>query len=1375
MQRNQTVRALLCATAVAAVLGVVTGCNKPTPGPQNPPPLVPAAAEPKSFATNLVRGYLAVAVGRSPKAEASGGIYARELEGKDIYLPGVEVYLEDRKNNKRSEPVATDLSGRFSLQAPSAADFHLCWKSTVYGDGCLKDSFKAGTEPLFLSTVLVGVPQKQGFVASFGKVRFKDDTLPRTLEPLSNINAYATVTLVDKNNAEVATVPVNNFGDYLLPYLPNKESVQLVSRIEGAKGEQLVQPEAYTRNPRVVRYHLTINNTAPQLDGVVPRNGAGRRVQLASPGDKVELKAFAKDRDGDALKVQWVLLDGSGTVSAASGNATTWTLPTTVGRYAVMAIVSDGKGGYARHTVRLNAGAPGVAFGGVVVGTDGKLLDGAEVDINGKLEKTNTEGRFLTYVPDADAYVMNIRKPGYGFYSRVYDRTVAGGRWTLATATVADFDPTQDFSLQDKRAGRNCPGPDTARVNWNERANLKQVWWQDGKGNNVPPPAWFKDGGANDAGNAPGTVASGANPDVNPDIKGERKGKEDRKGRNVVLLPWQKTKHGECGPGLAVKIPANAVQTETGAAPVGQVEISLSTVDLNTPEQMPGEDAVVRPGGGFGWMQSYGAGSVELREKSTGKRLQLKPGFEADVSIPVDRSQLAPGGSLPAAVPLLYYNEKKGTWDEAHQLNLDAAKKNYVTKVKHFSTLNTDVVFIDPACLRVESTIATPYDLEVRIPLPGGAAPRLKKVTITDAPPHVIYSLPVDTNITLTAMSPGAGSTPPRVLGVFVVNTGAKQAPGFTPPPPPTACSTTVTLSTQTFPDVPVNGEFLHGLFSFAGTVISEVDIANVGTLSQQLDQATLNYYAQIDPPSAGNPNGERFTLDAFKAKNGFNVARPPGFQLCAGNVCDDPDQEVNVVFANSGDLGFGRDMHCRRTNTGGATGFDYACYVSNYGDIITDDTLDATNASINNGLIATVAMEFSRILPTEALTERHVKFYVYGAGGTRINNADLDTGLNLRRRPVPQLCMVCHGGAYPGGGSTGVPLFNTPDSVKLGSKFIPFDTRFYTFPASPNKAQQQVAMKRLNEDIVKFAPGTTAINEVIDAMYTGGATTQREEFTVPGWEKTQLPNTAAQVDFYKRVMGNACRACHIAQPFTNMSNERAGVDLQFRTARDFLRSQVVTSGGTFSPFSSAEQRVCADHVMPHAKRTHDIFWGQYWANDFGAISPTIAGEFQAFGDTIKLAPRPAGWPAAEAWPPVWNGELCGDFTPGASSTPPSYYSTYVHPLWSRNYTTRTCTTCHSGLSGNAAATHAELLNANGLNGTLGLVDVVPNNVAGSNVVNKLEGTAAFARMPLGCPSADNRCLNDGAGYNPATDLTPGSTTHEMNRIKNWINTGAVP
>src|SRR5262249_6937904 len=156
-----------------------------------------------------------------------------------------------------------------------------------------------------------------------------------------------------------------------------------------------------------------------------------------------------------------------------------------------------------------------------------------------------------------------------------------------------------------------------------------------------------------------------------------------------------------------------------------------------------------------------------------------------------------------------------------------------------------------------------------------------------------------------------------------------------------------------------------------------------------ELNTATNNYYAQIDPPSPGHQNGERSTFPDFRSKNGFT--HPPGFQLCGGSVCDNPDDEINVVYANSGDLGFGRDMHCRRTDTGGGTGFDYACYVTNYGDLASDDTLDAENAHNNSGVVATVAMEYSRLTPADALTDRHVKFYVYNNLDARVNDANLD------------------------------------------------------------------------------------------------------------------------------------------------------------------------------------------------------------------------------------------------------------------------------------------------------------------------------------------------------------------------------------------------
>jgi len=1287
----------------------------------------------------LVRGYLAVAVGQSGEAEKNG-LYARGIEAKDLYVPGVEVYLKDTKTNAAGTSDKTDLSGRFTLLAPAKGTVLVCWKSAVFGDGCNTKSISAGTEPVFVSTLYINVPHKEGFVASFGKVRFADDKIPRALEPYNNVNAFAVVTAQDKNKKVIAEIPVNNFGDYVLPYLPQKETVALTAKIENGVGTQIIEPEAYQLNPRVAQFHITIGNNVPRLDAIVPTSAASnKRVQIGTPGDKLVLKASTRDRDGDAVKVQWSIADGAGTLSATSGDSVEWTLPSNPGRYSVRAIASDGKGGYARYDVLLPVGAPGVAFSGVVAGTDGTLLNGAEVEINGGKQLTDAEGRFLSYVPEQDRYVFNIRKKGYGLYSRIYDRSVAGARWTLVAASISTFDPTKDISLQDKRAARNCVGTMASHINWDESPVLRQVWYQDGKGNNIPPPS---------------THLS----------------KDKVKAR--VVLPWDKRSTQEgCGPGIAVKIPANSLETDSHTAPVGSVDLSLATVDLNTAEQMPGDDGVERSGSSStGWMQSYGAGLVDIHD-STGAHLQLKPGAQAELVVPVDRSQLMAGGTLPATAPLLVYDEIKGIWHEDGSLTLDASKQNYTTKVKHFSAQNTDLVYTNPSCIRVQSTITPPYDLEITVPLPNGAAPKQKVLHVTDAPPHVIYHLPNNVPVTIIAIAPGAGSTPPRSLGVFVVDSGPPQAAGFGSPPPASACATEVALITQTFA---AGGEFLHGLNNFAASGINESDIGNPATLSDQLNQATLNYYAHLDPVTdpVNKPNGNRTTLNDFKTQNGFTTATS-GFQLCGAVPCVDPDVEINTAYANSGDLGFGRDMHCRRFGT--PPNYNYACYVTNYGyggianpaDGVlanTDDQTDANDARNNNGVVATVAMEYSPI-EGDATGDRVVKFFVYNALGNRVNNADLD---GHGRRPVPQLCMVCHGGAYAGGPNLGVPGFADTPSVKLGSRFLAFDMHLFSYPSSPNKADQQSAFKHLNEDIVRnapsLAPADDPIGDIVAGMYSGGSLTQHEEFAVTKWQQTAQPKTVVQENFYKRVVSDACRTCHAAQLFSN---------LQFSSAENFIRDNMLFK---------AEGRVCTDHVMPHASRTHNIFWGQYWENSFGNFTPTIAGQFQAFGDSMKMiTTAPAGW--SGTWvTPQWNGHLCAQVYQGAGSTPPSYYSTMVYPLWSRNYSTNggnaRCSGCHGGLSGTASDTHTALLTDAGF-GSTGVIEVVPNNLAGSQLDTVLNGalSGSIPRMPYDCTNSavHRRCLNKSGSYDPNADTDPNSTTSEINRVEYWITNGAAP
>ena len=360
MKLISTARRAWTSAALLALAGCAALLYFPTQ------PVTKSAADP-----SIVRGYLAAAVGRSADAER-GGLYSREFDPQDIHLPGVTVYLEDAATGSTGTDVRTDLSGRFTLRAPKPGQYRLCWKSPVYGGECLQNSFLAGHEPLFLSTLRIRIAPKKDHVASFGKVRFADDSPARTLEPFADVNAFAVVRLLDDKKQLLAEVPVNNHGEYLLPYLPANAPVTLLAVIEKTETAQQVLPETYIKNPRLVRFHLTLQNTPPRLDAITPVDaGSGKRVQVGAPGQTLRLRAETRDRDGDPVKLQWLPSPGAGSLSATTGNQVDWTLPAQPGRHSVTALASDGRGGYARFAVRLPVGAPGVAFGGVVLGTDG--------------------------------------------------------------------------------------------------------------------------------------------------------------------------------------------------------------------------------------------------------------------------------------------------------------------------------------------------------------------------------------------------------------------------------------------------------------------------------------------------------------------------------------------------------------------------------------------------------------------------------------------------------------------------------------------------------------------------------------------------------------------------------------------------------------------------------------------------------------------------------------------------------------------------------------------------------------------------------------------------------------------------------------------
>lgn len=1250
----------------------------------------------------FVRGYIAAAVVVGRPARPSLVALPRPRP-HDVFLPRVKVHLLDLSSNTPGDSTGTDLSGRFTLPAMPGR-YRVCWRAAGFPPGCANDIVSVGTAPVHVSTVRIPLPKADGSATVFGSVQLADGDGFRLLEPLADLNVFGRVLLLDAARQQRYEALVNNFGEYLIPQVPVRAQVYLAAQVERGEGVQELRPQANLAGAPVHRIDLTIANSAPHVEPLVPlQAGSGRRLHVAAPGETVALAVEAKDPDGDALHMRWLLDPGAGLIDTNTGAQVKWSLPTSDGDYSLTVLVSDDKGGHVRRTVSVAVDRQGVLFSGRVVTTTGAPVPQAEVTINGRGGQADATGFFrLHATPDA-RYVLNVRKPGFALVSRIFDRGVRGGRYELRRANVATVDPTQPIDVQDKRTVRDCPGAASLRFDAQTFAAGVKPVWQDGKGNVVAP----------------------------------------RKERVAALKRPRGQQSAGCGPGVRVRIPAHALVDASGNAPAGPVQIALSTIDISSPDQMPGEYTVALPGGGTNVMESYGAATIEIT--AGGKAYNLKPGVSADVTLPVDRTQLAAGGPFPPSIPLLYYDERRGVWTQEGSAPL--VGNAYVAKARHFSTVNADSLKVEQGCVRVDAShpgLPASFRLQVVVPLGGGAAPKVRDVLITNSAPkeHAVYNLPTGTNITLAPYDP-VTLVP---FGTFIVNTGSPQNP--TDPneplgPPYLACPTKVVLTPQVLPQDPVGGEFLHGINAFAATALVETDIVIPNTLSNQLDQATTNYYNNVDP------NGTRVTLDGpngFKTVHGFGAGGPGCTNLAAGETCG--------IYANTGDLGFGREMHCIKN------GANVACYVTNYGKIDTDDNDDVAAAVLGQAKIATVAME-SAPIEGDPANVPVVKFFVYAynvAGvphpeGQRVNAANLDEkGL----RPVPQLCMVCHGGHYPGGNTTGVPPFGNADDVKLGSEFIAFDLHNFTFAAAPfDKASQQAAFKALNE---QFVAATTISNHtqlLIQEMYDGDngvpATTQEELAVVidpvaavgDRWNAQPVKS-----EMYKHVVGNACRTCHATHPVPSLRfvNAKQAIDI----------------------IGAIESRVCAQHVMPHAKRTHDLFWLSTDRPDTPIVDPHQPGILQAFGTALGG--------------PNWDGTLCaGSFTPAGPPVASAFNDIKTQIF------TPLCSGCHSGgtppgnLNLQSAQAYAQLLGA-GLGQDAcerpAMKRVKPLVASDSFLFRKVEGTHTGLG---GCNVAGCNPFGGESGCGqqmpwsappPAASNSPLSAA-QLNLIKNWINSGA--
>jgi hypothetical protein len=281
-------------------------------------------------------------------------------------------------------------------------------------------------------------------------------------------------------------------------------------------------------------------------------------------------------------------------------------------------------------------------------------------------------------------------------------------------------------------------------------------------------------------------------------------------------------------------------------------------------------------------------------------------------------------------------------------------------------------------------------------------------------------------------------------------------------------------------------------------------------------------YYAAIRAPA---------TLAAWKARNDF----PASLTAVPASGA-----YVTTYYYNLGDLGFSRRLTMRKT-----VGYDgepnIAMAVTNF------RTIEEARDDI--APIATVCMEYSRRSPRDS--QRFVKFTAFDENGLLANELSLDGG---PARPMPNLCVMCHGGR---------PFEPVGRNPNLGSSFLPFDLESFTYHAKVGP--QLEAFAALNQGVLDTDPAP-AIRELIEGWYST-AMPFNAGFVPETWK-----SPAPAADIYHESFRTSCRVCHISRPESIQFDTYA----KFQLMGGGIRRQVcLVSGG-----------------MPATQRTWSIFWG---------------------------------------------------------------------------------------------------------------------------------------------------------------------------------------
>ena len=311
---------------------------------------------------------------------------------------------------------------------------------------------------------------------------------------------------------------------------------------------------------------------------------------------------------------------------------------------------------------------------------------------------------------------------------------------------------------------------------------------------------------------------------------------------------------------------------------------------------------------------------------------------------------------------------------------------------------------------------------------------------------------------------------------------------------------------------------------------------------------------------------GQKTTFTNWLEANGFTVK---GVRQ---------KDDASATFFNACDLGFGRSMHMKIGPKQKDGTNNLAFYVSNF------PTTAAANSGI--GLIATVAMEY---IYNAKINKHIITFYVFGNNtiivgarpqartflvGNRLTSADLDGN---GQKFVPNLCMVCHGGAFS---SMQAATNRTDTTGDLGARFVPFDPASYNYQnlkGTNSFGELAASFLALNKGVLSGNPTSTTTN-LIFGWYGGKALTGafNPNYVPTGWKNAGGNNNIQPA--YSGAFAVSCRSCHVVRVNDNKA---------FPAFEDLGKNDV----------TRLVYAIPAEKCMPNALRTFTIFWGSQSAN----------------------------------------------------------------------------------------------------------------------------------------------------------------------------------